>query len=208
MENNTLKYCLYYNGEEISPYNLGTPENSFWYLERQYWTTPSFNNKESHKLFEGMASKYISEHPNEKNFMTSDAPLPQKGFVMFAEEMLAKWCPLDEHIIFEYGKKNTGLIKEYCLYYKGEDRNPYSPQEMYYSYWEFEYMWVNMIFGSRLDYEYISEFTMDFPKFYEDEPTKRIPLSLKSFLYAQHCQRGGSKEGFENFMKMYLGAIP
>ena len=79
MKNNTLKYCLYYKGEEISPYNYDTPENSFWYLERQYWIDPSFNNKESHELFEGMASKYISEHPNEKNFMTSSGAFRGRG---------------------------------------------------------------------------------------------------------------------------------
>lgn len=93
-----LEFCKYYKGEKLSPFKFGTPENSFWSLEKQYFDNSDFNHAE----YERTAKDYIKAHPNTTNFMTSDAPIEQKGFVMFAEEMLSKWDPTNANIIFKY----------------------------------------------------------------------------------------------------------
>ena len=99
------KFCKYYKGEEKSPYEYGTPENSFWEFEKQYW---KFHNKDSssyefdHQDFEDRARDYIASNKDKKNFMTSDVPIEQKGFVMFAEAMLQKWMPHKVDMIFKY----------------------------------------------------------------------------------------------------------
>jgi hypothetical protein len=98
------KFCKYYKGEEKSPYEYGTPEHSFWELEKQYWKfhghTDSYEF--NHQQFEDEARAYIEANKDKKNFMTSDAPIEQKGFVMFAEAMLQKWIPYDVDMIFKY----------------------------------------------------------------------------------------------------------
>lgn len=93
-----LKYCRYYKGETDCPFDIGTSQAHFWYFEEQYWMDSSFD----HIQFEEKAIDYIQKHPNCTNFLTSDAPIEQKGFVLFAEAMLEKWCPQDVNLIFEY----------------------------------------------------------------------------------------------------------
>lgn len=103
-KNGKYKFCKYYKGEEKCPYEYGTPELSFWHFEEQYWNFISHRNSYEfdHKIFEDRARRYIEENKDKKNFMTSDAPIEQKGFVMFAEEMLQKWCPYNVDMIFKY----------------------------------------------------------------------------------------------------------
>ena len=103
-KNGKYKFCKYYKGEEKSPYEYGTPEDLFWYWESMYWRFISHLNSYdfNHPLFEDRARDYIAFNKDKKNFMTSDAPIEQKGFVMFAEEMLQKWMPYDVDMIFKY----------------------------------------------------------------------------------------------------------
>lgn len=93
-----LKYCRYYKGETDCPFKEETPSFHFWHLEKQYWKNTDFNHNE----FEGRALDYIQKNPDKTNFLTSDAPIEQKGFVLFAEAMLEKWSPQIVHIVFEY----------------------------------------------------------------------------------------------------------
>lgn len=69
-----------------------------------YWRFISHLNSYdfNHPYFEDMARDYIASNKDKKNFMTSDAPIEQKGFVMFAEAMLEKWMPYDVDMIFKY----------------------------------------------------------------------------------------------------------
>lgn len=100
-KNGKYKFCKYYKEEEKSPYEYGTPENSFWFFERMYWELEC-NSPSLHNEFEDEARTYIKENRDKENFMTSDAPIEQKGFVMFAEEMLRKWMPYEVDMIFKY----------------------------------------------------------------------------------------------------------
>lgn len=93
-----LKYCKYYKGEKDCPFKAYTPPFHFWYFEEQYWNGTNFD----HKMFEDIAREYIEENKDKDNYMTSDAPIEQKGFVMFAEAMLEKWMPHKVDIIFKY----------------------------------------------------------------------------------------------------------
>lgn len=104
-KNGRYKFCKYYKGEEQCPYEYGTPELSFWYFEKDYWETFDdglYTYRFDHRYFEERARTYIKENKDKKNFMTSDAPIEQKGFVMFAEEMLEKWVPYKVDMIFKY----------------------------------------------------------------------------------------------------------
>ena len=98
------KFCKYYKGEEKSPYESGTSENTFWHLEENYWNLEDPRNSSfcDHKSFEDEARNYIASNKDKENFMTSDAPIEQKGFVMFAEAMLQKWIPYNVDMIFKY----------------------------------------------------------------------------------------------------------
>ena len=103
-KNGKYKFCKYYKGEKEPPYEYGTPEFSFWSLEKQYWEPQKHRDSYvfNHQQFEDEARAYIEANKVEKNFMTSDAPIEQKGFVMFAEAMLEKWMPYDVDMIFKY----------------------------------------------------------------------------------------------------------
>ncbi len=95
------KFCKYYKGEEKCPYEYGEPENSFWFFERMYWELEC-NIPTLHKEYEDKAHTYMEGNKDKENFMTSDAPIEQKGFVMFAEDMFIKWMPQDLYMIFKY----------------------------------------------------------------------------------------------------------
>lgn len=96
-----LNLCRYYKGEQECPFGFGSSKGIFWQLEQQYYFSVDWD----YSSYNRQADNYIKEHSDEKNFMTSDAPLYQKGFVMFAEAMLEKWGFIDLSIIFEYGKE-------------------------------------------------------------------------------------------------------
>lgn len=103
-KNGRYKFCKYYKGEEKCPYEYCTPEGVFWDFEKMYWKfIPHLNSYEfDHRIWEYYARDYMKKNKDKKNFMTSDAPIEQKGFVMFAEEMLRKWIPYDVDMIFKY----------------------------------------------------------------------------------------------------------
>lgn len=106
-KNGKYKFCKYYKGEEKCPYeqNYDAPEMHFWYFEKDYWETFDdglYPYRFNHRYFEDIAREYIKKNKGKKNFMTSDAPIEQKGFVMFAEAMFEKWMPYDIDMIFKY----------------------------------------------------------------------------------------------------------
>lgn len=93
-----LKYCKYYKGEVECPFKMYSSAFHFWHFEEQYWNHSNFD----HNMFEDVARCYITNNKDKDNYMTSDAPIEQKGFVMFAEAMLQKWMPHNVDIIFKY----------------------------------------------------------------------------------------------------------
>ena len=95
-----LRYCLYYKGEKECPFEYGSTEGCFWEFERMY-----LDNPQIHTDYETHAKRYIETHKTENNFMTSKAPLYQKGFVLYAEAMLEKWMPDSVNMVFQYGPK-------------------------------------------------------------------------------------------------------
>lgn len=98
--------------------------------------------------------------------------------------------------------KNETLIPV-CKYYKGGDKNPFDQKTIAYSFWELEWMWVNMAYGTDANLEYTEDYLIDFGMSLENI-SSNIPLSLKSFMYFQHCQRGRSKDGFKDFLIAFL----
>lgn len=100
MNEKYLQYCLYYKGEEDCTNKNNQDFFAFWSLENQYW----HNTAEFRKSYEEKARKYIDEHPKLNNFLTSYAPLPQKAFVLYAEDMLSSWLPQAVDMVFDYGK--------------------------------------------------------------------------------------------------------
>lgn len=103
-KNGRYKFCKYYKGEEKCPYEYGSPEGVFWEFEKMYWDSRDIHGSYmfDHRIWEYYARTYMKENKGKKNFMTSDAPIKQKGFVMFAEEMLEKWMPHKVDMIFKY----------------------------------------------------------------------------------------------------------
>lgn len=99
-----LTFCKYYKGEEKCPYDYGSVKGIFWDFEKMYWNRVEEAGKYpfNHDMFEDMAREYISNNKDKDNFLTSDAPIEQKGFVLFAEEMLRKWMPHHVNYVFEY----------------------------------------------------------------------------------------------------------
>ncbi len=98
--NGKYKFCKYYKGEEKCPYQYGTPDGVFWEFERMYWQSEFVID--FHKECEARARAYMKENKDKKNFLTSKAPIEQKGFVVYAEAMLEKWMPYDVDMIFKY----------------------------------------------------------------------------------------------------------
>ena len=91
------------------------------------------------------------------------------------------------------------------LYYKGEGRNPFLENTVSATYWELEQIWYNMVLGSALESEYLSNFFNDFPNLL-DNVSSLIPTSLKAFMYDQYCHVGGSygaQGGFESWLLNY-----
>ena len=96
-----LSLCKYYKGESKSLYEQGSVPDMFWSLERQYYFS-----KQDYDLYNNRAKQYIKENKDVENFLTSNAPIEQKGFVLFAEDMIMKWDPYANlDIIFKYGEE-------------------------------------------------------------------------------------------------------
>jgi hypothetical protein len=99
MNKKYLKFCLYYKGEEKSPFEDYSNESIFWDFERMF-----IHDLCDPVIYEKMALDYIKRHPRKKNFITSSAPLEQKAMALYIEDMLMKWAPMDVKTVLEYGK--------------------------------------------------------------------------------------------------------
>ncbi len=99
-----IKYCRYYKGEEDCPFERNTNKSRFWHMEKNYVISRSRLGRECRtEGWENEAKKYIKNYPQAKNILTSkDVSIHTKGIVMYINEMLMKWCPLDVDMINEY----------------------------------------------------------------------------------------------------------
>lgn len=99
MNKENLKYCLYYKGEENCPKKENSTFWGFWEMERMFWN----NDSDFREKYEQEVLAYIAENSSLENFLTSDAPLQQKAFVLYAEDYLRTWSPNDVNMVFDYG---------------------------------------------------------------------------------------------------------
>ena len=95
-----MKY-KYYNGEKDSPFK-DDKSSLFWQLEQQFFDrthgNPSFIIE-----YKRDAKHYIKEHPNEHNILTDKSTdIETKAFLIYALNMLEKWCPYDMDVILDY----------------------------------------------------------------------------------------------------------
>ena len=97
-----LRHCNYYKGEDESPFEHGTKEGVFWYIESMYVRNAE-SSREFHEGWVEHAEYYIKRHPNERNRLTStDTSIETKGIILYIDCMLSKWMPYKQDMIFEY----------------------------------------------------------------------------------------------------------
>lgn len=99
LEKKLEKYCRYYKGEEECPFEYDTPAYHFWHFEKMFYAERDDEGRNGWIPSDG------EKHSEEYNFLENDEFNDvEKGFLLFAYEMTAKWMPYDTAMIYEYGK--------------------------------------------------------------------------------------------------------
>ena len=203
------KFCLYYKGEESNPYESETDEHTFWYFEKVY--TKRFSS--IHTQWEEFAAENPDDCEEIAHFINdANTPIERKGFLCYMVADLYYHCsyPTFLEIVANYGKgviqlppKPWQIIKP-CLYYNGEESNPFDKTDRRSAYWELERIWLKQVKNDDiLSSEYLSNFIHDFPDCLS-KVSKNTPTSLKAFMYDQYCHTGGSGQGFEAWLVNYF----
>ncbi len=97
-----LKHCKYYHGEEKNPYERNSDASAFWQYEKMFADTE--------RTHEGIVSyytqrveEYIKRNPDAQNPYTSkEVSMVTKCIMYYIEEMLEKWSPRNGDLIFCY----------------------------------------------------------------------------------------------------------
>ena len=215
------KYCFYYKGEKENPYDKESDKYKWWWYESMY-----FRNglPENHKHWESFINEDCHKIPAIEFLMIAgDVPIETKGFLEWSVATTLGHTPLENFWFFrEYGRGflpehlYTGELIDYdysdeaiysmCLYYKGEEENPFEPNNMQYTFWNLEKVWAKLVVNNEpRRTKYIVSFLLDFPDGLAGFP---IDETLKATMYEQFMHFGGSKGDFCKFLVNYMSMKP
>ena len=216
-----LDACLYYHGEEESPYNeyLG---KLFWGLERKglFLERKDLEDakdqqeeleedfEELRPLFARITNEYIRgafvlmiyQHPT----MVGNCDF--SNYIRYGEHILKS----DEFEEDHY--KIDGL--PYCRFYHKEKTCPYKPGDRRATYWSCEQAFIKRCCPASAEEDgfrtkIIYPFALDFTElFLNPTPEKPFYAYLLATMYDQYMHWGGSKEGFMDWVKEYETTEP
>lgn len=82
--------------------------------------------------------------------------------------------------------KRKHKTEQHCIFYKGEEQNPFEKDDWKHTQWECEKLWVESdVESTTADKENIFDFLMRFPDELSFDPR---PLSYKAFIYDHHTR--------------------